>query len=452
MSISLPIESRNRRIATNSILLFARMILVLLINLFTLRWILKGLGFQDYGIYTAVSGMVTACTCISNVLILGAQRFYSYALGEHNYVRVKEIFNVSLRLIIVISISILVVYEILGPWFITNQLSLPARRMGAALIVMHISLLTFIFSLIQIPYQAAIFSHEDMGIYAIVSFVDSLAKLVLARIISMSSIDHLAFYSMALMVENCLVMILYIYLGTSKYRECRIDLHSRVNTGFYKELLSFTGWSFYGSIAGIGMTQGSILLLNIYFGPTINGTFGISLQVYSAIVTLSNTVVFAFRPALTKAYSSKDKHYMVHLFYLFNKTLFLLTVCVAIPLLIWTKPILTLWLGQISENLVLFTRLHIIYTMCLIMHNPITVCLQAMGKMKRYSLSVESLTILSVPLTWFSFKCGAPCHYIFYIMIALCGAAHIIRIHILHHYIPELTYGRYVINIFKIKL
>lgn len=452
MSISPLIgKSCNRRIATNSMMLFARMILVLFINLFTLRWILKGLGFQDYGIYIAVSGMVTACACIGNVLTLGSQRFYSYALGEHNDDKLKEIFNASLRIILFASLALLMLYEILGPWFIASQLSVPPHRMEAALCVMQCSLLAFIFSLIQIPFQAAIFSHEEMGIYSVVSLADSLAKLMIAVMISTPNHDHLTFYALASMVECGFVMILYICLGTNKYKECRFDMHNQPATELYKRLLSFTGWSFYGSLAGIGMTQGSILLLNIYFGTPTNAAFGISLQVYSAIVTLSNTVVFAFRPSITKAYSSKDNHNMTHLFYLFNKTLFLLTTCVTVPLLIWTKPILNLWLGQTDGNLVLFTRLHIVYTMCLVMHNPITACIQAMGKMKRYSVCVESLTILSVPLTWLSFRCGAPSYYVYYVMISLCVAAHILRIHILHHYIPSLTYVSYLVNIFKIK-
>ena len=130
MSISDSIKNKNRRIATNSILLFARMIVVMLINLFTMRWILRGLGFQDYGIYAAVTGMVTVCSCIGNVLTLGTQRFYSYALGEHNDRKMKEIFTISTHLVIGLSFGLVLVYEIIGPWFISNHLSLPPLRVG----------------------------------------------------------------------------------------------------------------------------------------------------------------------------------------------------------------------------------------------------------------------------------------------------------------------------------
>ena len=448
MSISDSIKNKNRRIATNSILLFVRMIVVMLINLFTMRWILRGLGFQDYGIYAAVTGMVTVCSCIGNVLTLGTQRFYSYALGEHNDRKMKEIFTISTHLVIGLSFGLVLVYEIIGPWFISNHLSLPPLRVETANSVMQYALFAFIFSLVQIPFQADVFSHEDMDIYAIISLADSGVKLLIAVMISFSANDHLALYALALMIESGLVMLTYICVCASKYRECRM-LRSMPSRSLYKELLSFSGWTFYSSLAGVGMTQGSNILLNMFFGPTTNATFGVSMQVYSALITLSNTVAFAFRPAMTKAYSGNDEYYMKHLFYLFNKMLLILAVCVAVPMLIGTKHILVLWLGQPSESLVLYTRLYIVYTMCLIMHNPITTCIQAIGKMKRYSLCVESITILSVPLTWLGFRCGAPAHYVFYIMIGLSLTAHIMRIHVLHRYFPSITYSRYLVNIFK---
>lgn len=437
-------SNHSKRIASNTLVLFARMLIITCVNLYTVRWVLNGLGTTDYGIFNAVAGVVTASTCISSVLALSTQRFYSYAMGQGNTEQLKEIFTVSLHIVIALSLAILIVFEILGPWFIETQLTIPPTRVDAANCVLQFSLLAFVFSLLQIPFIGAVFSNEDMGIYAIVSTIDCIAKLIIAFLIGKTSIDNLIFYGFAMMIEAFLVMAFYMITACTRYKECKYQIVK--NKKLYKELFAFSGWSFYGALSGVGMTQGSIIILNIFFGPIINAAFSIANQIYNAINALSNSIVIAFRPAMIKAYASNDMTYLNRLFYTGNKAILYLLLMAGIPFIFQAEHVLSFWLGNYTQEMVLFSKLYIVYTICLSLHNPVTTIIQGTGHIKKYSLYVESLTILCLPISWLLFKIGMPPYYIFITMIGLCILAQIIRLNMLKREIPQFSYKSYFIN------
>ena len=432
----------SKRIATNTMVLFARMFIITCINLFTVRWVLNGLGTEDYGIFNAVAGIVTASTCISSVLALSTQRFYSYSIGKGEREKLKDIFSASLNIVFVLALVIIIVFEVIGPWFVSTQLTIPASRTTASIWVFQFSLFTFIFSFIQTPFIGAVFSNEDMGIYALISTFDCFAKLLIAYLIRHASIDHLVFYSFTLMTEAFIVMLSYIIIGFKKYNECKYKKVTDKN--LYKKLCFFSGWSFYGALSGVGMTQGCVIVLNIFFGPIANAAFSIGNQIYNAINSLSNSIVVAFRPAMIKSYSGQDYKELELLFFTGNKALLYLLILVLLPFIIELRTILNFWLGNCTSEMVLFSRLYIIYTICLAMHNPITTVIQATGNIKKYNLYVESLTMLNIPICWMAFKFGAPSYFIFIVMISLCLLAHIIRLWLLKKSMFIFTFRKYL--------
>lgn len=434
-------NNRSKRIASNTLVLFARMLIITCVNLYTVRWVLNGLGTMDYGIFNAVAGVVTASTCISSVLALSTQRFYSFAMGQGNYEQLKEIFTVSLQIVVLLSAIILVIFELLGPWLVSTQLTIPVERIDAAKWVLQFSLFSFIFTLLQIPFIGAIFSNENMGIYAIASTIDCIVKLFIAYIIGKTNADSLIFYGAAMMAEALLLMAFYIIIACCKYPECKYQKVK--DKKLYKQLFAFSGWTFYGALSGVGMTQGSVIILNIFFGPFINAAFSIANQIYNAFITLSNSIVIAFRPAMIKAYSAKEISYLKNLFYSGNKAIFYLLATVAIPFLFESPTILKFWLGHCTNEMILFSKLYIIYTICLTLHNPITTIIQGTGRIKNYSLYVESITILCLPISWILFRLGCDSYYIFIVMITLCIGAQIIRLKMLKNEISSFTFSTY---------
>lgn len=440
------IQNRSKRIASNTLVLFARMLIITFVNLYTVRWVLAGLGTEDYGIFNAVAGVVTASTCISSVLALSTQRFYSFAMGKGESDRLKEIFSVSLNIVVMIALVLLVLFEIVGPWLISTQLTIPVERMEAAQWILQFSLFSFIFTLLQIPFIGAVFANENMGYYALISTIDCIVKLLIAYCIGITGGDDLVYYGAALMLEAFMVMMLYVIIARRKYPECKYTIVKKKKT-LYKELFSFSGWSFYGALAGVGMTQGSTIILNVFFGPIINAAFGIANQIYNAINTLTNSIAIAFRPAMIKSYSAKENKYLEQLFFASSKAILYLLAMVLIPFIFEAETLLTQWLGECTPTMVLFARLYAVYTICLALHNPITTIIQATGNIRKYSMYVESMTILCLPVSWLLFKLGMPPYFVFVTMIGLCILAHIIRLLMLQSSISVFTISKYLVRL-----
>lgn len=433
---------RSRRIATNTVVLFARTLILTIVYLLSVRWVLQALGVEDYGIYNAVAGVVTASTCLSSVLAMATQRFYSYAMGRDETGQLKEIFSASVNISLLIALLVLAILEAIGPWFVQAHLSMPAARVPAALELFQYSLVAFVCSILQIPFLAAVFSHEHMGIYTLVSVFDCLSKSAIAYGLGSCAADRLTAYGLLLMLESVTIMLLYAAIAMGKYGMCRYVVVRR--RSLYRQMVSFSGWTFLGTTSSVCMIQGSVILLNVYFGPTVNAAFNVASQIYNALVTLGGSIVIAMRPAMVKAYSKGDTEYLGALFYTSTKALVALQAIVAIPFVIWARTILGWWLGEVTEDMVLFSRLYAVFTVCLSLHNPITTVIQASGDIRRYTICVESVTLLNLPVCWLLFRLGLPPYMLFITMTALCVAAHLVRLHYLRQVLAPFSYGKYL--------
>lgn len=436
---------KNRRIASNTLLLFLRMLVITIINLYSVRLILKGLGKEDYGLYNAIAGIVTATGFISSILALSVQRFFSYALGKNDDKRLSDIFSTSLNIIIAFSFIILLLLETVGLWFLFNKMTIPTNRLCAVTFLYEFSIFSFIISFFQVPYIAAVFAHEDMGIYAVISTFECLLKLLLAFSLVFFLYDHLIMYGLGLLIIALFIFISYFLICRSKYKEC--IYHKTHNKVLYKEILSFGGWATFGSLASTGMVQGNTILINVFFGPLVNVAFGIAQQVNVAFNSLCNNMVIPLRPAMIKAYAEKNYPYLNELFSISNKFLLYALSAIAIPLIFEMDLILNVWLGYSDIDNTLFCQLMIIYVVILAMHNPITIIIHATGNIKEYHLHVESVTLLSLPITWLLYHIGVPAYYVFIIMISLCIIAHCIRLLYLRKSYKPFSITAYLKNI-----
>lgn len=434
--------TKSRHIAQNSILLFVRMFMIMVINLYAVRIILKGLGESDYGTFNAVAGVVLSSTVLTTSLAIAIQRFFSHAMGEKDYDRLNEIFSASMNIIFIVSILVIVILETVGLWFLNSQLSIPADRIIAANWVYQFSLFSFLLSLLQLPYTAAIFSHEDMGYFALISFLESLFKLIVAIFITMVPIDYLVYYGAGLATVSVLVFAMYFGVARVKYSECRYG--KVTDKTIYPLLASFSGWTMYGALAGVATTQGNTILLNVFFGPLTTTAFAISLQISHAFQALSNSIILAFRPAMIKSYAEKDHRNLDLLFDASNKILLYLMVCVSVPIVFEIRTIFIWWLGVVSEETILFARLFIVYIILLTLHNPITTIVQATGNVKKYTLVVESIMLLCLLLAFVAFKSGCPSYYAIVSLIVVTILAHVLRLVLLHRQYPSYPIGQYL--------
>lgn len=436
---------KSKRIASNSLMLFVRMMVITAINLYAVRLLLRDLGQEDYGTFNAVAGVVLFSAFITVPLAMSIQRFYSYTLGEKRTDRLSMIFSASMNIILVLSVGLFFIFETIGLWFVNNELSIPSERLFAANCVFQSSLITLWFGLLQQPFTAAIFAQEEMGAFALISLTECMLRLGVIFFIGITAMDGLIFYSIGLSAVAVIIFLLYAFIVHRRYPEykyCR-----KIPKETYRSLLAFSGWSMYSSLAAVGLTQGITILLYMFFGPIATAAYAIAQQVFHAFTALSNSIAVAFRPAMVKSFAEKDYISLNKMFSANNKFILYLLLMVAIPLILELRTIFDWWLGNVSEEAIIYTRLTIIYLLCFSMHNPVTTIVQSTGQLRHYSLYVDSILLLCLPATWLAFHLGASSEISICLMIVMCLAAHFARLFILHNQYPSFRYGPYISEI-----
>lgn len=428
-------------IAKNTILLYLRMMIVMFINLFAVRVVLNALGEEDYGIYNVIAGVITMLSGVTTVLASATQRFYSYSMGDERAGALKEIFSSSVNIYLIFSLGVLILGETVGLWFVNTKLVIPEERLFAANLIYQFSILSFICSMMQSPFFSAVIAHEDMGIFALASLGECLLKFGSAWLLTIIAFDRLETYGFLIFFVHILSLLFYFFVGRSRYPECH---YQRVkDKHLYKDILSFSGWNLFGSMSAVGMNQVNTILVNVFFGPIANAARAIALQINGALSSFSGSFIMAIRPPMIKAYAERNYNYLNKLFTLGNKFIYYCLVFVALPLLFEMDMVLNLWLKTASVQAVLFSQLIVVYVLILSLNNPISIIMQAMGKVKEYYVPVESVTLLCPVITWVLFKIGLPAESTFWAMIGTVTVSHIIRIGCLKKYYSGFSLREY---------
>ena len=185
----------NSRIARNTVLLYFRMFITVLVGLYTSRVILAVLGVSDYGVYTVVGGVVSMMAFLNSAMVAASQRFLSYELGKGNLSELKNVFSTSFYIHLSIAILVLIMAELIGVWFVNTQLNLPLDRMVASNWVFQTSIFVFLLTIVTVPYNSCVIAHEHMGIFAFVSIMDAVLKLAIVFLLKITPGDKLIVYS-----------------------------------------------------------------------------------------------------------------------------------------------------------------------------------------------------------------------------------------------------------------
>jgi O-antigen/teichoic acid export membrane protein len=405
------------------------MLLVTFITLFTVRIALKTLGIEDYGIYNVVAGLVLCISFISNSMQTATLRFYSYAIGENDSNKQNAIFNISLLIYLIIVILVIVLAETVGLWFLKNKMIVPDSRFNAALWTYQFSIISFIITILSIPFSSMIIAHENMRLYAVISLTDCILKLFILFPIMLISYDKLFMYGLLMLGVTILKESISIIYCKRKYEECFFRFSW--DKDLFQSVFSYSGWSLFGMLAGVANNQGNNILINVFFGLAANTARTIAFQISAAMSMFSYNFFTVIRPPLIKSYAEKDYDYMMRLFYLSSKFSYCLLFAIFLPLILETEYILNLWLDDVSEYMVIFTRLTLVSSLILSMNSPITTIIQATGEVKKYFSIVESATLLSLPLTYLFFKAGYPVESTFYVSIGVFAVAHVLRVWVL---------------------
>ena len=402
--MNLNTDSNNKRIAKNTLLLYFRMLFMMVVSLYTSRVILNALGVEDFGIYNVVGGVVAMFTVISGSLSAAISRFITYELGSGNQSKLNKIFSASVTIQLLLSLIIVILIEFVGVWFLNNKMTIPESRMTATNWVLQFSIVTFVINLISVPYNAAIISHERMSAFAYISILEVACKLAIAFLIMVSPMDKLVFYAILMCAVSIIIQLTYGYYCKRNFVECTYHFHWDVD--ILKKMFGFAGWNFIGASSAVLRDQGGNIVINLFFGPSVNAARGIANQVNSAIMGFVSNFMTALNPQITKSYASGDKQYMMTLIFQGARLSFYMLLLLSLPVLVNTHYILVIWLKLVPEHAVLFVQLILIFAMSESISNPLITAMLATGKIKKYQIVVGGLQLLNLPVSYVCLRFG----------------------------------------------
>ena len=422
-------SSNTKRIAKNTLMLYFRQILIMLVSLYTVRVVLNTLGAEDYGIYNVVAGVVTMFSFLSGGMAAASQRYFSFDLGKGNFEQLKKTFSMSLTIYFMLAVIIVFLAETLGLWFVCNKLILPTERLFAAKIIYQTSILSFVLTMLTTPFMACIIAHEDMNIYAYVSIIEACLKLGIVFLLPLFSADKLIFYGILMTLVTFINTGVYRTVCHKKYSECKWKFYW--NKPFFKELVSYTGWNMFGSAVGVFKNQIINILLNQFFNPVVIAARGVAAQVNSAVNSFSQGFSTAVRPQIIKSYAAKKYDKMQSLLFKSCKGTFLLMYLFTLPLCLEIDYVLKLWLTEPPKFVVLFTQLALIDALIDSISYPIMTAAQATGKIKVYQSVVGGILLLNLPISYIVLKIGFPPYSVFIVAISITFIAFFVRAFIL---------------------
>lgn len=409
--------SAGKRIAQNTFMLYFRMLIIMLVSLYTSRIILNILGVEDYGIYNVVGGVVVMLGFLNTSISTSTQRFISFELGRKNAEQLTRVFSMSININVLIALVVFILAETAGIWFLNRHLTIPDNRLLAANWVFQFSLLTFIASIIGTPYNALIIAHEQMKIYAYVSIVEVSLKLLIVFMLQWFGFDKLKLYAILVFIVALLNPLAYALYCRRKFNETRYRFFW--DKSLFRTLVSYAGWNLWGSLSVVMYDQGLNILLNIFFGPVVNAARGVAYQVRSATLTFMYNFQMAMKPQIVKSFAAKDLRFMHQLVFKSSKYSFFLLFLLCVPVLLDTSYILKTWLKVVPGYTIIFTRLALLNVLIDGLLKPLMSAAQASGKVKLYQSITGSLYILILPVSWLFLKLGYPPQATVYVSIVV---------------------------------
>lgn len=434
-------STNNKRIAKNTIFLYIRMILVMLVTLYTSRVILQVLGVEDFGIYNVVAGVVSMFSFLNGSLSGASSRFITYALGEGCFEKLQKTFNSIVTIHYIIAIIILILAETVGLWFVMNKLVIPEDRVVAAIWVYQSAILSAIILLVSTPFNALIIAHEKMNAFAYISIVEAVLKLLIVFALYVISYDHLIIFAVLTFFVQVLIRMLYSVYCRKNFKESHYKIE--YNKEQFKSILGYTGWTINGHLAIVGFTQGLNILLNLFLGPVVNAAYAIATQVQMAARQLYGNFMTAIKPQVIKSYASGELHYMHQLILSSARYSFYMTLLVSMPLFFQTEFVLKLWLGQVPEYSVVFVRLFLITAMNYTLSTSTLMGIHATGDIRKFQIIEGSMLLTVVPIAYLLLKFAQiPAYGVLIVYLIIETITQFVRVWIVYPRI-ELSIYRY---------
>lgn len=397
-------ESQKNTIAKNTLFLYFRMMVTMVISLYTSRVVLKVLGVDDFGLYQSVGGVVGLLSFLNAALATGSSRFLTFELGRGDFKKLKITFSTIVTAHLILAVGIVLLLETIGLWFVYNKLVISTERFDAAVVAYHLSIITAVFHLIQVPYTATIISHEKMGIYAYVGIVDVILKLAIVYMLNIGGIDKLVLYSILIGLVSLIMALFYGIYSMKRFDETRTGLI--LDMTIMKEVLGYSLWNLFANCALALKNQGSIILLNMFFSPAVVTARAVANQVNMAAFHFITNFRTAATPQIVKRYAVEDYEGSKNLLLSSTKYSYYMMLLLALPIFLVAPQLLELWLGQIPPYSVIFLQLTIVASLFQVFDSSFYTALYAKGQIRENAMISPTILFVSFPVVYVLFRLG----------------------------------------------
>ena len=438
-------QSANKRLAKNTVLLYLRMVIVIVVNLYASRVILANLGIDDYGIYNVVGGIVSMFVFLNTAMVASSQRFIAFEQGRSDADRQRKVYSTSVLIHLSIALIVVLLAETAGLWFLNHKMNIPQDRMLAANWVYQSSIACFVLKICIVPETSSVVAHERMSVFAVISVIFAVLQLLAAVSLKYLASDKLIMYSVFLVIVELVYFLLYKLYCLKSFPECHYARPS--DPVLFKEMLSFAGWSFVGNF-GIAMRgPGVNIVVNQFCGPAVNAARGLAYQVSSVVSNFVNNFQMALTPQITKDYVAGDRERMLSLVETGSRISFFLLALIVVPLYIRAGDVLGFWLKEVPDMTVEFTRLVLIVGLINSMVGPITTALQATGRIMVFQITIAVIMLLELPLAYWILSLGVAPYKVVIVSVAIEFIALLARVLLLNAQI-KLDLKRFFLGIF----
>lgn len=401
-------------IVKNGALLFLRLLLVMAMAFYTTRLALQVLGDEDYGINNVVGGLISVFAIVSMPITSTLQRFFNVEFTRQD-IHPRVVFCSSLRIIIVLSLVMIFLFETIGLFFVNRVLNYPEGRTLAVNVIYQLTIIGTIINLFSLVYSSLLFAKENMGVPATVEIVGTLLKLLLLFTIPLVPADALIIYSALILFTSVLQLTIYYCYCRRKYSEAKWT--SEKDSRLQKEILRFAGWSSLGSVAGISLTYISNIIINVFGGVLYNTAYGIASQLSNAVVSFATNVMKAVEPQITSSTVSNQNSYRDQLTMSSIKISFLGIGFCYIVFFFYGQELLKLWLGHVPAYVNDFCRvslLNILFTSIVL---PLRTIVMAIGEIKKIFINYGILALTANVVMFILLKIGWPVITVMYIIL-----------------------------------
>ena len=418
------------RIAKNTVMLYVRMLLIMVVSLYTARVVLQVLGVEDYGVYNVVAGVVAMFGFFNSAMTMATQRFLNVEMGRNDPDGLNRTFRMAVNIHAIVALIVLVLSETIGVYLVNYVLNIPENRMAAANWVFQFAMLGACVTIMQVPYNSLIYAREKMNVYAYISIGEAVLKLLLVWFLSIISWDKLILYGLLTLAVQLLVFFLYFGYTNKKFEESKYSFVW--DKGIFQKMAGFMGWNIFGQIAQVVTTQGVNMVVNVFYGVLLNAAMAVTNQVNGAITSFVNNFQTSFRPQIMKSYAANEIKEMNGLVVKSSKMSFYLLYLISIPLMFNIDFVLDVWLDVVPEYSSIFCQLLIWYTYLEALGLPLVMSIMATGRNRNYQITISVIVSLNLLLTWLFLKFGLPVETIFYVKIAVSAIGLIVRLFYAH--------------------